>query len=52
MDLASKRYYEIINESNIIESSGIKKWKTIYPIYFEQWKINIYLYMIQQEIII
>ena len=41
MDLASmrcKHYYKIINESNIIEPSGIKKWKTIYPIYFENWK--------------
>ena len=33
-----KHYYKIINESNIIEPSGIKKWKTIYPIYFEKWK--------------
>ena len=41
MDLASmrcKHYYKIINESNIIEPSGIKKWKTIFPIYFEKWK--------------
>ena len=41
MDLANmrcKHYHKIINESNIIEPSGIKKWKTIYPIYFEQWK--------------
>ena len=41
MDLVSmrcKHYYKIINESNIIELSGIKKRKTIYPIYFEQWK--------------
>ena len=33
-----KHYYKIINESKIIKPSGIKKWKTIYPIYFEQWK--------------
>ena len=41
MGLASmrcKHYYKIINESNIIEPSGIKKWKTFCPIYFEQWK--------------
>ena len=43
MDLASmrmrcKHYYKIINESNTIEPSGIKKWKTTYPIYFEDWK--------------
>ena len=36
--MRSKHYYKIINESNIIEPSGIKKWKTIYPIYFEKWK--------------
>ena len=33
-DLASmrcKHYYKIINESNIIEPSCIKKWKPIYP---------------------
>ena len=41
MDLASmhcKHYYNIINESNIIEPSGIKKWKSTYPNYFEDWK--------------
>ena len=41
MDLSSmrcKHYYKIISESNTIESSGIKKWRTIYPIYFEDWK--------------
>ena len=41
MDLASmrcKHYYKIISESNSIEPSGIKKWRTIYPIYFEDWK--------------
>ena len=38
MDVASmrcKHYYNIINESNIIESSGTKKGKSIYPNYFE-----------------
>ena len=41
MDLASmrcKHYYKIINESNTIEPSGIKKWKTTYPTYFEDWE--------------
>ena len=41
MDLASmrcKHYYKIINKSNIIDPSGIKKWKTFFPIYIEQWK--------------